>query len=70
MYLPYLNLGLGVVLVLMGWVVGRVKERDVWTGMGWLPLVVYLVVLVAKMVMGSVDPEKELTALRYDYKGA
>lgn len=70
MYLPYLNLGLGVVLILMAWAVGRVDAKAVWTGMGYLPLLIYGVVLTAKMVMGSVDPEKELTALRYEYKGA
>lgn len=70
MYLPYLNLGLGVVLALMGWVIGRMGEKAAWTGMGYLPLLVYVVILISKMVMGSVDPEKELTALRYDYKGA
>ncbi|CAM1510444.1 Fc.00g007790.m01.CDS01 [Cosmosporella sp. VM-42] len=70
LYLPYLNLGLGVVLALMGWAVGRVANTAVWPGMGYLPLVVYGVVLLAKVVMGSVDPEKELSALRYEYKGA
>ncbi|KAF7552973.1 hypothetical protein G7046_g7243 [Stylonectria norvegica] len=69
-YLPYLNFGLGVVLVLMGIVVGRDGNRDVWVGMGSLPLLVYSVVLLAKVVMASVDPEKELSALKYDYKGA
>ncbi|KAH7133318.1 hypothetical protein B0J13DRAFT_610405 [Dactylonectria estremocensis] len=69
-YLPYLNLGLGVMLVLMSWVVGRAGNTAVWTGMGYLPLLVYLVVLVSKVVMSSVDPEKELTALKYDFKGA
>ncbi|KAF7537638.1 hypothetical protein G7Z17_g12808 [Cylindrodendrum hubeiense] len=70
LYLPYLNLGLGVMLVLMSWVVGRAGNTAVWTGMGYLPLFVYLVVLVSKMVMSSVDPEKELTALKYEFKGA
>ncbi|KAM5343062.1 hypothetical protein ACJ41O_014028 [Fusarium nematophilum] len=70
MYLPYLNLGLGVILILMAWVVGKTRSEAVWPGMGYLPLVVYGVVLLAKMVMGSVDPEKELSALKYDYKGA
>ncbi|KAK7423916.1 hypothetical protein QQX98_000788 [Neonectria punicea] len=69
-YLPYLNLGLGVMLVLMSWVVGRAGNKAVWTGMGYLPLGVYSVVLIAKVVMSSVDPEKELTALKYEYKGA
>ncbi|RSL67218.1 hypothetical protein CEP54_003349 [Fusarium duplospermum] len=70
LYLPYLNLGLGFILILMAWAVGRVKSEAVWPGMGYLPLVVYGVVLLAKIVMGGVDPEKELSALKYDYKGA
>lgn len=57
-------------LVLMSWVVGRAENTAVWTGMGYLPLFVYLVVLLSKVVMSSVDPEKELTALKYEYKGA
>ncbi|KAH6977028.1 hypothetical protein BKA56DRAFT_587493 [Ilyonectria sp. MPI-CAGE-AT-0026] len=69
-YLPYLNLGLGVMLILMSWVVGRAGNTAVWTGMGYLPLFVYLVVLISKVVMSSVDPEKELTALKYEFKGA
>lgn len=69
-YLPYLNLGLGVILILMAWATGRVKSEAVWPGMGYLPLVVYGIILVSKMVMGSVDPEKELSSLKYDYKGA
>jgi hypothetical protein len=40
-YLPYLNLGLGVILILMAWAIGRVKSEAVWPGMGYLPLVVY-----------------------------
>ena len=35
--------------------------------MGYLPLVVYAIILVSKMVMGSVDPEKELSSLKYVY---
>ncbi|KAF4993827.1 hypothetical protein FDECE_13301 [Fusarium decemcellulare] len=70
MYLPYLNLGLGLILILMAWAVGRSRSEAVWPGMGYLPLVVYVVVLLAKTVMGSVDPEKELSALKYEYKGA
>ncbi|KAF5985206.1 hypothetical protein FCOIX_2183 [Fusarium coicis] len=69
-YLPYLNLGLGLVLILMAWAIGRTKSEAVWPGMGYLPLVVYGIILVSKMVMGSVDPEKELSSLKYDYKGA
>ncbi|KAF5017826.1 hypothetical protein F66182_10216 [Fusarium sp. NRRL 66182] len=69
-YLPYLNLGLGVILILMAWVIGMKKSEAVWPGMGYLPLAVYSIILLAKMVMGSVDPEKELSSLKYEYKGA
>lgn len=69
-YLPFLNLGLGLVLILMAWAIGRTKSEAVWPGMGYLPLVVYAIILISKMVMGSVDPEKELASLKYDYKGA
>jgi hypothetical protein len=45
-------------------------RSDMWVGFGWLPAVVYGVVLLAKVIMGSVDPEAELGGLRYGYKGA
>jgi hypothetical protein len=67
-YLPYLNLGLCGVLILLGMVVGR--ELDLWWGFSWLPASVYAVVLLAKWVMGNVDPEGELGGLRYEFKGA
>ncbi|KAK2044380.1 hypothetical protein LZ31DRAFT_575891 [Colletotrichum somersetense] len=70
-YLPYLNLGLCAVLVLTG-LVTRSGERHALghVGLGNLPAIVYIVTLIAKVVMGSVDPEKELAALKYDLKGA
>lgn len=70
-YLPYLNLGLCVMLVLTG-LVTKSEKKDAFghVGLGNLPAIVYAVIIVAKVVMGSVDPEKELTALKYDYKGA
>lgn len=67
-YLPLLNLGLTVVLGLLG-AIFRGKE-EVWMGFGWLPGVIYSVVLLAKVVMGGVDPERELGGLRYGLKGA
>lgn len=70
LYLPYLNVGLAVVLVLMGLATGRGSGSFAWIGVGNLPAIVYGVVLLAKVVMASVDPEKELSALRYQYKGA
>lgn len=73
-WLPYLNLGLCAVLVAMGLVAGaRGRGAEGWAGilgLGNLPALVYGVVLAAKMVMASVDPERELAGLRYQYKGA
>lgn len=71
-WLPYLNLGLCGVLVLTGWFNTGSRNGGSWghVGLANLPGVVYLVVLAAKMVMGGVDPEKELSGLKYDYKGA
>lgn len=85
-YLPYLNIGLCAVLVLYGLLVRRgggsstegggddsagVQVRQFgWLGLGNLPGIVYAVVVVAKLVMASVDPERELGALKYGYKGA
>ena len=39
-------------------------------GLGNLPLVINVVVLVSKVMMAGIDPEKELNDLRYGYKGA
>ncbi|KAK7920373.1 hypothetical protein PG985_008395 [Apiospora marii] len=70
-YMPYLNAGLCGVLVMTG-LVSKDHGPQQWghVGLGNLPAVVYAVVLLAKMVMGSVDPEGELGALKYNYKGA
>lgn len=70
-YLPYLNAGLCLVLMATG-LLSPAHAPQHWghVGLGNLPAVVYVVVLAAKMTMGSVDPEEELTALKYDYKGA
>ena len=67
-YLPYLNLGLCTVLGFLG-MVFRARE-EVWWGFGWLPAGVYGTVLLAKVTMGSVDPEAELVGLKYELKGA
>ncbi|KAI3323699.1 hypothetical protein HD806DRAFT_534822 [Xylariaceae sp. AK1471] len=73
-YLPFLNMALCGVLVLTGFLSSQrsAAARQHWghVGLANLPAVVYAVVLVAKMLMGSVDPERELSALRYEYKGA
>ncbi|EEY17558.1 conserved hypothetical protein [Verticillium alfalfae VaMs.102] len=59
-------MGLCAVVALAG-AFSRGKESGL---LGYWPAVVYTVVLIAKVVMGSVDPEGELSALKYDYKGA
>lgn len=79
-HLPYLNVGLCIILILYGVLANRVggNEDNVryhrhqfgWLGLGNLPAIVYVVIVVAKMVMASVDPERELQNLRYEYKGA
>lgn len=69
-WLPYLNLGLVVMLMLLGLVSSPEAAGVGWVGLGNLPAIVYTVVIAAKLIMGSVDPESELTALRYEYKGA
>ncbi|KAE8452771.1 hypothetical protein EG329_013043 [Mollisiaceae sp. DMI_Dod_QoI] len=68
-FLPYLNLGLCAVLVVLGMMVDGGKG-EVWWGFGWVPAGVYGVVVLAKWVMGGVDPEAELGGLRYGFKGA
>ena len=80
-YLPYLNVGLCAVLVLYGLLVrrgggvadepgGAHSQQFGLLGLGNLSAIVYAVVIVAKLVMASVDPERELAALKYGYKGA
>ncbi|KAL6824413.1 hypothetical protein J3E69DRAFT_290802 [Trichoderma sp. SZMC 28015] len=69
--LPYLNLGLVVLLILMGLVRGDERGGGFgWVSMGNVPGLVYSVAITAKIVMAGVDPEKELTGLKYGYKGA
>ncbi|KAI1652114.1 uncharacterized protein F4817DRAFT_3410 [Daldinia loculata] len=74
-YLPYLNVALCAVLVLAGLVSkpgASAEGQQQWghVGLSNLPAVVYGVVIIAKIVMGGVDPERDLSALRYEYKGA
>lgn len=69
-YLPYLNGALAIMLAIMGFFTERTAEGFGGVGKGNLPGLVFVVVLVAKMVMASVDPERELSSLKYDYKGA
>ncbi len=84
--LPYLDALLALLLAFWGGAVaykasrldgggegspGRsVSGALAWPVMYTLPAGVYGVVLLAKVVMAGVDPEKELSALRYEYKGA
>ncbi|KAI1737090.1 hypothetical protein F4680DRAFT_429329 [Xylaria scruposa] len=73
-YLPFLNVALCSLLILAGFLSSsqRSAAHQHWghVGLANLPALIYVVVLVAKMLMGSIDPERELSALRYDYKGA
>ncbi|KAI0432893.1 hypothetical protein F5Y09DRAFT_300682 [Xylaria sp. FL1042] len=72
-YLPFLNIALCTLLVLTGILSSQrsaASQRWGHVGLANLPALIYVVVLVAKMLMGSIDPEKELSALRYEYKGA
>ncbi|KAL2109421.1 hypothetical protein VUR80DRAFT_2479 [Thermomyces stellatus] len=65
-YLPYLNLGLATVILLLSLVRGGGAFAIL---QGCLPALVYGVVVAAKGVMAGVDPS-ELRRLKYDYKGA
>jgi len=76
-YLPYLNAVLCSILLLTGLLSSSSSRGSAIASQHWghvslayLPAIDYVVVLVAKMLMGSVDPERELNALRYEYKGA
>lgn len=82
-HLPFLNIGLCIILIMSGVLANRAGNEDEgrshdthrhsqfgWLGLGNLPALVYAVVMIAKMVMASVDPERELGALKYGYKGA
>lgn len=46
------------------------KGGLLFVGMGYLPGIVYGASLLAKAMMASVDPEKELSNLKYGYRGA
>jgi hypothetical protein len=69
--LPYLNLGLAVLLILMGLVRGDARGGGFgWVSMGNIPGLVYSVAITSKIVMAGVDPERDLANLKYGYKGA
>jgi hypothetical protein len=73
LYLPGLNAALAALLAVAGVLtsmrLGGGEEAWMALALGILPAVVYAAVVVAKMVMASVDPT-ELERLRYGYKGA
>ncbi|KAK5997817.1 hypothetical protein PT974_00179 [Cladobotryum mycophilum] len=70
-YLPYMNLALTVLLMLMGLVRGDDRGGGFgWVSMGNLPALIYSVIVTSKIVMAGVDPERDLAGLRYEYKGA
>lgn len=68
-FLPYLNIGLCVILLGLGSMAQR-KGVAIWLGFAWLPTAVYGTAVAAKWLMGNVDPEGELSSLRYELKGA
>jgi len=68
-HLPYLNIGLCVMLGVLGKLVNE-RGDGMWWVLSWLPGSVYLIVVCGKFVMGGVDPGRELDGLRYGFKGA
>ncbi|KAK3951875.1 hypothetical protein QBC32DRAFT_213963 [Pseudoneurospora amorphoporcata] len=73
-WLPYLNVGLCLLVLLTGLVTGG-GGHQVGASVGQvylaaLPGVINAATVVAKAVMAGVDPEGELGGLRYGYKGA
>lgn len=73
-YLPFLNMGLCAMLLLSLFLPrGASSAATLGTPyqlLGSLPAAVYGVVLLSKVTMAGVDPERELNRLRYEYKGA
>ncbi|GAB1313293.1 hypothetical protein MFIFM68171_03503 [Madurella fahalii] len=75
-HLPHLNVGLAVLAFVTGLLErARADGSAAPVGvhpvlLGALPGIVYAVVVGAKVVMAGVDPERELSGLRYGYKGA
>lgn len=65
-----MNLGLCALLILMGMFTVDKTASFVWVSAGNLPALVYSIILTAKISMAGVDPSRELSALKYDYKGA
>ncbi|KAH6621006.1 hypothetical protein B0J18DRAFT_457596 [Chaetomium sp. MPI-SDFR-AT-0129] len=85
-YLPFLNIALALLTLLSAFLQHLVRQRQQQAQnpdhtnnssggvnpllLGALPGIVYAVTIGAKMVMASVDPERELSGLKYRYKGA
>ncbi|KAL0470610.1 hypothetical protein QR685DRAFT_524078 [Neurospora intermedia] len=71
-WLPYLNVGLCVLVLLTGLVTGGAQGVNAVgkVYLAALPGVIYAATVAAKVVMAGVDPEGELGGLRYGYKGA
>ncbi|KAK3490640.1 uncharacterized protein B0T23DRAFT_382177 [Neurospora hispaniola] len=71
-WLPYLNVGLCVLVLLTGLVTGGAQGGNAVgkVYLAALPGVIYAATVAAKVVMAGVDPEGELGGLRYGYKGA
>ncbi|RKF64099.1 hypothetical protein OnM2_021025 [Erysiphe neolycopersici] len=67
--LPYLNIGLCVTLVLLGSVIQK-RAGSLWFGLCFIPIINYGAVLITACFMRSIDPQKELCTLKYEYKGA
>ncbi|KAK3943506.1 hypothetical protein QBC46DRAFT_377277 [Diplogelasinospora grovesii] len=66
-WLPYMNGVLAVVVMLFGLL--KAQSHTTTYGLGNLPAIIYAIVIIAKLVMASVDPERELSGLRYEFKG-
>ncbi|CAK7209338.1 hypothetical protein SCUCBS95973_000405 [Sporothrix curviconia] len=72
-HLPHLNLGLCAVLLLSIFLpkgATAPASNTPYQLLSSLPAVVYGIVLISKVTMAGVDPERELNKLRYEYKGA
>jgi hypothetical protein len=69
-YLPILNVALCIMILGLGKLVSAKDDGGEWIILNALPTGAYTVVILGKWVMAGVDPERELTELKYDLKGA
>ncbi|CAK7202902.1 hypothetical protein SEUCBS139899_005629 [Sporothrix eucalyptigena] len=72
-HLPHLNLAMCAMLLLSIFIprgAAAATSSTPYQLLGSLPAAVYGVVLISKVTMAGVDPERELNRLRYEYKGA